>query len=578
MSGRPTAVDVMGFAGGFACGVQLAGFDVIAKKEPSKFKGFGVGAFEYNMPHVEVEVNEAEYWSIIQSDMVFGCPRCSGFSQMSAANKSDTKTGVTGKDGKKVNQRAIDSPINEDMFEFWRYVGAAKPQIAIMESVPQAGRMGFPLMRELWELARERSGIDYQATMVFMQNATIGSDVLRPRFFMVLHQVPFGVEMPTLSPRPMRDVIGDLPEEEDTEDLAWGHMTSNGQDVRRIKATIRLFREHGYDWAQGKRLPEHMKHWYEVLEQEIPDFWYNSKGDMLSHAYSDNMYSPFRYRWDEPMGVVTGGFLERGVHPLYPRTFTYREGARFMGLPDDWNLTPYIVGKNGNWLGKAVTVGAGKWIATWASAALAGTPGGYVGEEVEPGFRSIDVSNEKKVKEIVNKSPDWMITHAPPPEYSFEPDRRGRPRAWDVPWVARHFDVTVMAAPTVTHRPVPTAPIIEVAESPVDVCELDPQKIEEVKASMPAARTRAMWGQGGRGPGRPLKVVERVPNTEVVALLEELDMTKSDAAAAFGVSVSRIAELTGTRRPESWLDRARWAEFEGALRSAARLRLAPAEA
>ena len=60
------AVDCMGFAGGFAAGVDQAGFDVIAKREPAKFKGFGVESHVYNMPWLadDVAVTAPEDWPL----------------------------------------------------------------------------------------------------------------------------------------------------------------------------------------------------------------------------------------------------------------------------------------------------------------------------------------------------------------------------------------------------------------------------------------------------------------------------------------------------------------------------------
>lgn len=540
----PKAVDVMGFAGGFAKGVEQAGFDIIAKREPAAFGGFGAGAFEVNMPQVQVEVSEPEFWSMVEADLVYGCPPCSGFSALSTVNKADSKTGIVGADGQRVDQRGVDSPINQWMHRLIEYAAKVQPSVVVMESVSAGGKMGAPLMRRLWQKMRETTGIDYQMTDVFLDNALIGGDCIRRRYFLVLHYGPFGVDLPKATPRSIREVIGDLPAELEPGDPDWGHVTGGSKEAARIAATIELFREHGYDWAQGKRLPEHMKYWYEEMGQEVPEWWFNAKGEMLSHAYSDNMYSPFRWRWEQPMGVVTGGFMDRAVHPVHPRLFTYREGARLMGLPDDWSLRPIVLGRNGPWLGKAITVAAGRWIATWAMNSITETPGEYAGVEVEPGHRVIDVDTADKVRRIEQgapQSPDWW------------PDFEGRrPYFYDTPLGSRRSLPMQSNLPLSTPEEAPAPPA---ASQGAYV----PQRIKQAprsRAKLPRDETT-----GTRGP----LPVDRLSSDEFLSLLGRHGLSRSQAAEALGVSASRVAEMAGTHRPGSWLARHRLPEVEAKL-------------
>src|SRR5688500_11615767 len=70
------AVDVMGFAGSFAAGVDQAGFDIVSKREPAKFKGFGMDSVLHNMPWIDGQVAEPEDWDLPAEDveLVYGCP------------------------------------------------------------------------------------------------------------------------------------------------------------------------------------------------------------------------------------------------------------------------------------------------------------------------------------------------------------------------------------------------------------------------------------------------------------------------------------------------------------------------
>jgi site-specific DNA-cytosine methylase len=525
------AVDCLGFAGGFACGVREADFHVVAKREPAEFSGFGVGAVEANMPGVDIQVDEPEFWRIVRGvEMVFGNPPCSGFSNLSAINTAERVSGRL-VEGVRLTQRGIDSPDNAHMFDFIDYAAKTKPEIAIFESVPAAGKMGLPLMRRLWQRLLVESEVDYDLTHVFMNSAILGGDVIRPRYFFVAHRRPFGVDLPKFGPpRSLMEVIGDLPAEEDLEDLDWGHQTNHSASSKRIAETIEIFRAHGYDWREGTRLPENLQRFKDQYGQPIPDSWKKADGTYLSHAVGyDTIFSPFRWYSDKPMGVVTGGTLERGVHPVHPRTFTYREAARLMGLPDWWTLRPYVVGKHSNWLGKGITVAAGRWIATWARASVEGRPGEYIGlpDADNPRERFIDVTTAAKVESI----------------------ERGQSR--DPVWIKRTRDPIIYSPPSLYERTL--HPESEYGFAPDD---------------------EAVLALRGPKPPRPPKVgprggdnIERITPDRVNALLKELRMSRTQAALALGCSVSRVVELTTTRRPRAWLNAERWGEVEQTLRA-----------
>lgn len=532
------AVGVMDFAGGFACGVTQAGFDYVAKREPSAFKGFGVTSIERNFQGVQIEVTEPEFWGVVEADLLFGCPPCSGFSMLSSINTAESKTGKVMPDGTRVAQRGIDSPDNQWMYELVDYASKVKPEVVVFESVRGGGTLGQPLMRELWQRLRDQTGVDYQMTDVFMNASSVGGDVIRSRYFFVAHVAPFGVDLPRAVPRPLMEVIGDLGPDDGTRldlgvDADWGHVTNGSKSDSRIRQTIELFRSEGYDWAQGRRLPEHFEEWLKTHD-DYPDFWYGTSGKVMSHAVSDNLYSPFRWRENTPMGVVTGGFMDRAIHPTEPRTFTYREGARFMGLPDDWSLYPIVAGKHDNWLGKAIPVASGRWIATWAKGAIEEAPGEYAGELVEPGHRVIDVSTSKLVDHIDRFGGEdvWWPDPVKRPRTIFVPEAigRGGPR----PEVTR-----VVEEPTLAVRRGRPPAVLAAPRTP-----REPRKIAARVVTGPIVRTRP----------------------EVVSdVIEKLGLSRAQAAEALGVSRSRVAELTTERKPGSWLNAERWAETRAKL-------------
>jgi site-specific DNA-cytosine methylase len=543
------AVDNQGFAGGFALGVTQAGFDVVAKREPAAFKGFGVPSVQANLPGTVCQVADPSEWQVVnRPELVFGNPLCAGFSMLSAINTADSKSAKV-VDGVKVSQRGIDSPDNIWMALFVDYAAKCQPDVAIFECVQSAGRLGAPLMVKLWEKMCATSGIKYELTEVFMDAALVGGRVNRPRYFWVAHRRPFGVDLPRLSAPNLIDVIGDLPAEEEPGDMSWGHFTIGSKTSHRLADTVRIFRENDFDWAQGTRLSPNMDIW-RAAGFGVPDFWYNAKGEMLKHVTKDHLYAPFRWRENKPFGVVVGDFLNRAVHPVAPRCFTYREGARFMGLPDEWDLGPMTSSRNGPWLGKAIPVASGRWIATWAKASIEGNPGEYAGVEIAPGHRVIDVTTKAKV-DAIDHLPDTSPVWWPASEtvynatYFYQGAR---------PQVYAH-----VTPPAETERKTFTL------STTIDVPRVEaPKKVQTHVAPRRAYEPReprlpvARAAQG---------TIVRVPPEEIQVLLASTGLTKKDAAVALDVSLSRINELMSHSRPASWLNADKLNDVSARLRA-----------
>ena len=538
------AVDVMGFAGSMAAGVDQAGFDVIAKREPAAFKGFGVGSMTYNMPWVEAQVAEPAAWDLPADrdvDLVYGCPPCSGFSQLSAMNvKIYEHTATT--------YRGADADINECMVWLVDYAARLMPRVVVLESVGAAFKLGQDWFEGLWERTRATTGIPYELTHVRMNAALVGGDVIRPRYFMVMHRQPFGVGLEFVQPRSMIDVLTDLPAETDRADFDWGHLTQQSGGPARLAKTIEWLEEQGREWKRGTRLPDNL----EGLEP--PPFWYkerptpNRRGydpNVYSHWYSTDAFSPLRWRGDRPFGVVVAATLDRAVHPLHPRTLTYREAARFMTLPDDWSLRVLTEMHKPAELGKAVPTASAKWIAHWARMSIEGTPGEYAGRDTDrDGVRVINVTDRKAVDEVLRGNeadgfwPESMTSDPSPSEWLVR--RNERPDEW---W-QRADEAEVFAG---FHRKPPRV-----------------DRNARVASAQPAARTT----QKAERPERARSRIERIEPERVASLIEELGLTKEEVADRLGVSRSRVHELTTHVRPASWLNSERWDWLQQTLREA----------
>jgi site-specific DNA-cytosine methylase len=397
----PRAVDVLGFAGGFTLGMVQAGFELVGKRELKG--GFGVANCEANRALLgdawRTEACDPEAWSVVDAEVVFGNPPCSGFSVMSSKEF-----------------RGADSKINHCMWSFADYVSRVRPVAAVFESVQQAHTRpdGLDLMRRLRSRVEERSGLTYTLHHVLHNAYSVGGCAQRPRYFWVISQVPFGVEWPDL-PRDdmptLEDAIGDLqpltetwsPQPYATLPSAWagwrtsatsrvdGHMSVSNPLTGRIKDLLI-----GIEWRQGEHIAQVVRRHYETHGQ-LPWSWRSTQDKLVKQDFFMGFTTPVRWRANTAARVITGGGLVMAVHPWLPRTLTHREVARIMGFVDDWKIEPLQrhPGLTMTW-GKGITVDCGRWIGGWIKNALEGSPGSHVGVQIGEREFKIDVTNAWK--------------------------------------------------------------------------------------------------------------------------------------------------------------------------------------
>jgi DNA (cytosine-5)-methyltransferase 1 len=380
------AVDCMGFAGGFTLGVVQGGFELVAKREEPG--GFGVANCEANRHLLghdwKTEVGEQESWSVVDAELVFGNPPCSGFSVM-----TDKRW------------RGIDSRINVCMHNFTDYVARVRPQVSVMESVRPAYTKGRPLMQALRDKVERETGLRYDLYHVFQDAYDLGGAAKRPRYFMVMSQVPFGVDWPTVTRRPLlREVWEDLDGLANTwlpqpyrRPANWwtagprgdvhavdGHVTIPVSTS--IRRALDLLQSNG-GWPAGWWIGRMAQHIYET-QGKLPPTWSDQIVEKLVKTDWHMGYIQLsRWDGDRPARVITGGALGLVLHPWQPRTITHREAARVMGFPDDWRILPL---RNARGLpltwGKGITTQCGRWISTCVRHALDGRSDPVRGDEI----------------------------------------------------------------------------------------------------------------------------------------------------------------------------------------------------
>lgn len=384
-----TFIACQAFAGAFDLGMVQAGFEFVHKVEQAG--GFGMPNCLANRHLLGAswtyQVGEYRDWEAPHVDVIAANPPCSGFSPM-----TDNR------------HRGMDSKINSCMWVLIEYAARVRPTILIMESVRQAYTGGRPLMQALRARLEELTGLRYGLYHVMQDALELGGAARRPRYFMVLSQVPFGVEYPTIHRYPkLRDVWADLHEHPLTWEsqpyrrpATWwseaprrgsttfdGHMNHRGLPIERAMDLMEVANRNG-GWPPGWSIGRVAEHVYDTTGT-LPASWQHMLPKLLRKKPRFHMGFASITRWDaEKHGrVIMGSALDMVLHPWEPRTITHREAARVMGFPDDWVIKRLKGHANlrATW-GKGITTHCGRWIGEWSRAALDGHPGTVTGTEL----------------------------------------------------------------------------------------------------------------------------------------------------------------------------------------------------
>jgi DNA (cytosine-5)-methyltransferase 1 len=380
-------VSCQSFAGGFDVGMVQAGYELVHKVEMEG--GFGMAnclanrhILGQNWTHQATTYTE---WYAPQVDVVAANPPCSGFSLM-----TDQR------------HRGMDSKINQCMWALVEYTAKVRPTVMVMESVRQAYTQGHDLMRRLRAKLEDETNLRYDAYHVFQDALELGGAARRPRYFLVLSQVPFGVDYPVLDQTPLLiDVWSDLRDHAMTweaqpyrKPATWwteplrsetgtfdGHVARVGLPTRRALDLLEVADRNG-GWPGGWAIGKMAKHIYDTTGS-LPASW----DHMIPRLKEKNFEMGFTSvnRWDaQKVGrVITGAAVDMVLHPWEPRTITHREAARVMGFPDDWLIKPLESQSNlrATW-GKGISTQCGRWIGEQVARALDGQHGSITGQSV----------------------------------------------------------------------------------------------------------------------------------------------------------------------------------------------------
>lgn len=375
-----TFVDCNGLAGFMSLGFVQNEIEMIHRTGTLDFGNFIVEnnrKFLGNNWIADFSDNPDE-WELKKTDIVLGCPPCSGWSVWSGPNN-----------------RGLDAKAHEHTRAFMRYAGRVKPKAIVFECVQQAYTQGRDVMLKYRDMVEDVSGKKYDLYHVKHNNLQIGGFSYRPRYFWVAVRkgIKFDAYTPenTKLPRIM-DIIGDLanmPQSWSKQEYTSpspskyvsklrsktgkvdGHIGRDSINTQRIQEVFDII---GNDrWPGNGDLGGAIKLAVKINGNKFPQAWKDIAPRVKRKKFKLGFSQPYRWKEDHWCNVLTGSALDHVIHPTEPRLITHRECARMQGLPDDWGIesSKGYSSLSATW-GKAVPVQAASWLASALKDSLEG--------------------------------------------------------------------------------------------------------------------------------------------------------------------------------------------------------------
>jgi DNA (cytosine-5)-methyltransferase 1 len=337
-------LDTFSGAGGFSLGFEMAGFEVVGAIELDKWAS---ETFAFNHPNAKVvkaDITELSDADIIESfgplnaEIIVGGPPCQGFS-LANANSGDPK-----------------DPRNSLFIEFMRFGSLLKPEIMIMENVPnilKAKTASGEFVKEI--IIQAFIDIGYKVEVAVLSATDFGVPQIRKRVFFIASRNRLDNPFPSptheikqefvldlknnLLPTPtLWDAISDLPE------LAAGEGSELQQYSCEPKTELQVLLRNQSDKLHNHKAMRHSKQMVERFASMVSG---QSGSDVAMHlrpkkrnsnTISDTVYDQNNRRMfpHRPCHTIAASFYANFVHPFQHRNFTAREGARIQTFPDTY--------------------------------------------------------------------------------------------------------------------------------------------------------------------------------------------------------------------------------------------------
>ena len=346
--------DVFSGAGGFSCGFEMAGCEVIGAIEHDKW---AADTFKYNHPHAKMLLGDIETFStetlkeqIEQPDIIIGGPPCQGFS-ICVKNAGDPK-----------------DPRNSLFVEFIRMAKIFSPKVMVMENVPNIIRAKTKSgIRVVDIIQQEFEKMNYHVYYVVLNASDYGVPQMRQRFVLIAASQELD------KPFPLKTHFVEGTDQEDTTKLKkcptlWEAISDLPDIEAREGSEVMEYTKPAVNEYQqacrrnSTKLYNHlaMKHTKRLVERFSQMTWGQSVSDITDERLkqrkrngngrvSDSPYDQNNRRMhpDRICHTITATFYGNFVHPYKNRNFTAREGARIQSFPDSYVFfgKPTVVSK-----------------------------------------------------------------------------------------------------------------------------------------------------------------------------------------------------------------------------------------
>lgn len=363
---RPKVFDVFSGAGGFSCGFNLAGYDIVGAIEHDKW---AADTFSYNHPGSKMMLGDIESFSedflkeslVVSPDIIIGGPPCQGFS-VCTKNAGDPK-----------------DPRNSLFIEFIRMAKIFTPKVMVMENVPNIAKAKTKSGERVVDIIKnEFSALGYYVYSSILAASDYGVPQMRQRFVLIASKEELAEPFPPKTHYVPRDIdtdyqqlklfddeshngmlpcptlweaISDLPDIEACEGAETMNYTKDATNDYQVWCRQNSSTLHNHlAMKHTKRLVERFSQmsWgqsvSDITDDRLKQRKRNGNGEISDKPYDQNNR---RMHPDKICHTITATFYGNFVHPYKNRNFTAREGARIQSFPDRYVFLgkPTVVSK-----------------------------------------------------------------------------------------------------------------------------------------------------------------------------------------------------------------------------------------
>lgn len=327
-------IDLFAGCGGFSCGFEKAGYNIISAVEYDKNIA---KSYENNHKNVNViaddikNVDNNETFKLGSADIIIGGPPCQGFSMAGARNRNGF----------------MDDPRNYLFKHYFNVVKIVRPKIFILENVKgiltlKKGEI-FKEIKKIFEDPNNFDGRPYKIQYKVVKAKEYGIPQNRERVIIVGSLIDFNLEdeiektkKEILKDEPtffdnvtVWDAISNLPSPTEDGSVEVVKFESDYQNF--LKSNNKIVQNH-YKTKHNKKAIERMEKIkinenYTSLNEDIKSIHSGSYGRLDPNGIAPTVTT----RFDTPSGG-------RFIHPFENRTLTAREAARIQSFPDDFEF------------------------------------------------------------------------------------------------------------------------------------------------------------------------------------------------------------------------------------------------